>query len=286
MGPAAGNDQGLNESRLTGRKMLNIFVCVKQTLDTEASIALDEEGGLGASLGQPILNPYDEYAVEEAVSLGEARQASVTVVSVGREEPRQALRQCLAMGAGRGVWLDCAPLADLGPPAVAAMLAAWLGPQEPSIVFCGREAIDDGAAQVPAILAARLGAPLVGAINRFALEGDQVVVGRDWQGGSELRSAPLPCVLTAQKGLNQPRYPSMRKVLQAKKAKLERVDLAGLGLTPEELAPRLKVSAYHLPEPRQAGRVLEGDLADQARELLSILRTERLLDPSVGKPSE
>ena len=93
-----------------------------------------------------------------------------------------------------------------------------------------------------------------------------------------MRSVSLPCVLTAQKGLNTPRYPSMRKILQAKKAKVEQVELAALGLEPEQLAPRARASAYRIPEPRQAGRLLEGETPAQVEELLSILRAERLIE--------
>jgi electron transfer flavoprotein beta subunit len=253
---------------------VHIIVCIKQTFDTEAKIILNEEGCIDDSAVKFIINPYDEYAVEEALRLTEKGGGKVAVVSASSKDPSQALRQCLAMGADQAFWLDCGELAGADGHVYAEALGEWIGSQNYDLVFCGKEAIDVGAAEVPARLAEILNLPQVTEVAKLSIEGERATVRRDIEGGSEVIEVPLPCVLSAQKGLNEPRYPSMRRVLQAKKMPIQRITLEALGLSREASQPFTHVEAYIIPPRRQAGKILRGRHEETVAQLLTTLKDE------------
>lgn len=254
---------------------MNIVVCIKQTFDTEARIILDKEGHIDEGLVKFILNPYDEYAIEEAIRLTEKHNGNVTLVSASLRNPSQALRQGLAMGANRAVWINCTGLNGIDPYVCTKVLAQWLRRQSYDLVLCGKEAIDDGASEVPSRLAEALGLPQVTAVSSLIVEGEKWIAKREIEGGFEVIELSLPCLLSAQKGLNEPRYPSMRRILQAKKIKIEEVSLEQLGLNSDLVKPLTQVEKYIIPPPRQAGRILEGSPKETVNELLTILRDEK-----------
>jgi electron transfer flavoprotein beta subunit len=256
---------------------LNIIVCIKQTFDSEARILLDPEGLIDESGVKYIVNPFDEYAVEEAILLTENYGGEVTAVSASREDPSQALRQCLAMGVGRAVWLDCSTLGFADSHIFAEALGMWLKEQDYDLLFCGKEAIDDGSAELPSRLGEILDVPQVNTVSSVNIEDGKATVRRDIEGGCEVVEVNVPCLLSAQKGLNEPRYPSMRRILQAKKVKIERVTLDDLGLSEEDLVPFVKVEEYIIPPSREGGRVLNGTHQEAVEELLHELRDERKL---------
>lgn len=253
---------------------MDIIVCVKQTFDTEAKIVLNEEGLIDDRSVKFIINPYDEYAVEEALRLTEKGDGQVTVVSASSKDPSHALRQCLAMGANKAFWLDCGEIAGVDNHVYAEALGRWIRSQNYDLIFCGKEAIDDGGAEVPSRLAAILDLPQVTEVAELSIEGEKATVRRDIEGGSEVIEVTLPCVLSAQKGLNEPRYPSMRRVLQAKKMPIQRVTLQELGLSQEAKTPFTQVEEYVIPPTRQAGRILRGSHEETVAELLTILKDE------------
>lgn len=257
---------------------MNVIVCVKQTFDTEAVIQLDGAGRIDESSVKFIINPFDEFAVEEAIRLKEKEGGRVTVVSAAGRDPSMALRQCLAMGADRAVWLDCSGLeCGMDPHVYAELLGRWLQGEDYDLIFCGKEAIDDGASEVPSRLAAVLDLPQVNVISSFELKNGKAEVTRDIQGGVAKIEVPIPCVISAQKGLNDPRYPSMRRVLQAKKAKIETVTVEDLGLDPGQVSCWVEIEGYVFPPRRQGGRILEGSHEEAVAELLGALKNERSL---------
>ena len=256
---------------------MNIVVCVKQTFDSEAKIQLNQEGLIDESLVKLIINPFDEYAVEEALRLTEAYGGRVTLVSVNPIEPAQALRQGLAMGADSAVWLDCSGIDCADQHIHAELVGTWLKSQEFDLVLCGKEAIDDGAAEFPSRLGEVLDLPQGNTVSGLKMENGKAMVRRDIEGGYEIIELNLPCLLSVQKGLNEPRYPSMRRVMEAKRKKIDRIVPEDLGLSCEKLTPFVRVEAYMLPPPRRAGKILEGTCEQTVADLIRSLRDERTM---------
>ncbi len=242
-------------------------VCVKQVADTETRVKV---GGDGRSLDPAgvtwILNPYDEFAVEQALRVREAQgEGEVVVVTVGGPGVQTTLRNALAMGADRAIHLTCVTSAA-DPLAVARALAGVVRDLDPHLVWLGKQAMDDDAAQVGPMLAVLLGRPCVTAISTFALDGAVARVEREIEGGREVVEVDLPAVFTADKGLNEPRYASLKGIMAAKKKPIEE--------RPAELGEsNLDVLALTLPPARSAGRIV-GTGVEAVPELVRVLREE------------
>jgi electron transfer flavoprotein beta subunit len=253
---------------------MNIVVTVKQTFDTEAKIALDGKGGIDGSGVNLVINPYDEFAIEEALKLKEKHGGEVTVVSVGGEKVETSVRTALAMGCDKAVRIDDPALANADEWAVAEALAKAVASLPHDLVLAGRIAVDDGSGQVAVRMADALGIPSVSSILKLEIEGDTATVTREIDGGTELIEVKLPAVLTAQKGLNEPRLPSMKGIMGAKRKEIAVRSLADLGLSAADAAAKMSVPKYSLPNPRKGGKVIPGEAADAARELARLLREE------------
>ena len=242
-------------------------VCIKQVADTETRVKVGADGRSLDPAGVTwILNPYDEFAVEQALRVKEKLGAGeVLVVSLGGAGVQTTLRNALAMGADRGIHLrhDGAAPDSL---AVARALAAAIRPLGASLIWLGKQAVDDDAAQVGPMLATLLDLPCVTAIATFELGGETATVEREIEGGREVVEVRLPAVLTTDKGLNEPRYASLKGIMAAKKKPIEE-----LAAAPGET--NLEVTALMLPPPRAAGRIVgEGVAAVPA--LVRLLREE------------
>ncbi len=253
---------------------MNIFVCIKQVPDTETKIKINsDQSWIDTGSVKWIMSPYDEFAVEEALRLKEKNDGStVTVVSVGPERVKEAIRTALAMGADQGVIVDAPETLSS---ATSAKAAAFAIKKEgtPDIVFCGKEAIDDGAAQFAQILGHYLEIPSLTVVLEADYQNGAVKCKREIEGGSvEILESTLPVVIAAQKGLNEPRYASLPNIMKAKKKEIKSVGLADLGVQPEE--QKVKFKNFQLPPPKQAGKKIEGDVATQAKELARLLREE------------
>ncbi|MBO8162056.1 MAG: electron transfer flavoprotein subunit beta/FixA family protein, partial [Thermosipho sp. (in: Bacteria)] len=218
-----------------------------------------------------IINPYDEFAVEEALRLKEKHGGEVTVVSIGGPEVQDALRQALAMGADKAVLVD--PGAEeIDEYATATILAKTLSSMEYDIILGGWRAIDDGSAQVAGRTAEILGLPVVNMAIKLEVSDGKAIVTREIEGGSEIIEVPLPAVITAQKGLNEPRYPSMKGIMKAKKKPMDKKTAADVGA--DAVTSKIQALSYSLPEPRKAGKIIEGEAPDAARELARLLHEE------------
>jgi electron transfer flavoprotein beta subunit len=253
---------------------MKIAVLVKQTFDTEAKISIDSNGQISRQGVSLIINPYDEYAIEEALRLKEKNGGEVTVISAGAPEAQDALRQALAMGADKAVLITDDGLAGGDEYTSAVVLAKAIGSMEFDLVLAGWRSIDDGSSQVAPRVAELLGLPQVNVVIKLEVEGGKATATREIEGGSEVVEVPLPAVITAQKGLNEPRYPSMKGIMQAKKKPMQKLSLAELGLDAAQVSPKVKAMSYFLPSPRAAGKIVPGEAADAARELCRLLREE------------
>lgn len=251
---------------------MNIVVCLKQTFDTEAKIKLTSDGQIDSTGVNLIINPYDEFAVEEALKIKEKLGGEVVVISVGGDQVQEAIRQALAMGADRAVLVKDPALDPADHSLTAAALAKVLEGISYDLILTGWVAIDDNAAQVPGRLAEKLNLPQVNMAVKIEVADGKAVVHREAEGATEIIEVPLPAVLTAQKGLNEPRYPSLKGIMGAKKKELKIVSAADLGL--EAGSPQVKVLEYSLPPTRQAGRIIEGEPEEAAGELARALREE------------
>lgn len=252
---------------------MKILVCMKQTFDTEAKITLDGNGKIERKGVSLIMNPYDEFAVEEALRIKEKSDGEVTVISVGGQQTQDALRQALAMGADKAVLVDAGEM-ELDEYSTATILAKVISGMEYDIILGGFRAIDDGSAQVAGRVAEILNIPVVNVVTKLEIENGKALATREIEGGSEVVEVVLPAVVTAQKGLNEPRYPSMKGIMKAKKKPMDKKSLADLGLEESQVAPKIKAISFSLPEARKAGKVIPGEPAEAARELARLLREE------------
>ncbi|MEG1930498.1 MAG: electron transfer flavoprotein subunit beta/FixA family protein [Anaerovorax sp.] len=253
---------------------MNIVVCLKQTFDTEAKIALNSNKQIETQGVNLVINPYDEFAVEEALKLKEKFGGEVTVVSIGGEGAQSSVRTALAMGCDKAMMVTDATLESPDEWVVAEVLAKAVATIPYDLILAGRIAVDDGSGQVAIRLGEALNIPSVSSILKLEIEDNKATVTREIDGGTELIETPIPAVMTAQKGLNEPRYPSMMGIMKAKKKELKVLTLADLEMGADAIARRMSVPVYSLPNPRTAGKILTGEAADNAKELARLLREE------------
>jgi electron transfer flavoprotein beta subunit len=241
------------------------IVCVKRVPDTETRVRIAGDGTSIETAGvKYILNPYDEFAVEAALKHREAAASGdVTVLSVGGSTSAETLRTALAMGADSAVLLkaDSAP-EGLG---VARAIAAEVQGREYDVLLFGMKAVDDDLQAVGPMTAELLGIPVATVVTEFSVADGKVTAHREIEGGVEVVELKTPCALTLTKGAYEPRYPSLKGIMAAKKKPLEEKAASGEGT-----APAGKLS---YPPERQAGRIV-GQGADAVPELLRLLREE------------
>lgn len=246
-------------------------VCIKQVADTETRVKVAADGRTLDPAGVTwILNPYDEFALEQALRIREAAgQGEVVVLTLGGPGVQTTLRNALAMGADRAIHLrtDAVQPDSLQ---VARALAAELKGLDARLLWFGKQAVDDDAAQVAPMVAELLGHPCVTVVAAIelpqGLEGAQAVVEREVEGGREVVEVTLPAVLAAEKGLNEPRYASLKGIMTAKKKPIEE--------KPVTLAPpALETLSLALPAPRAPGRII-GQGVEAVPELVRVLREE------------
>jgi electron transfer flavoprotein beta subunit len=256
---------------------MKIVVAVKQVPDTATQVKIS--GGDPKAIDTAgitwIVSPYDEFAVEEALRIKEKRgQGEVVAVSLGPDRVKEALRSALAMGCDRAVHVNDPALANADTLLTAQALAAVIKQEQPALVICGRQAIDDDMGAVAAQIAELLGWPAASWIMEEAVDADAktIRIGRQVEGGLEIFELPLPAVVSAQKGLNEPRYPTLKGIMGAKKKEIKDVKAAELGVSPGN--PQLAVKNLEALPPRPPGRVISGDVKDAVKELVRALREE------------
>ncbi|MDR6999162.1 electron transfer flavoprotein subunit beta/FixA family protein [Neobacillus niacini] len=250
---------------------MNIIVLLKQTFDTEEKIVL-EMGTVREEGGNFIINPYDEYAIEAAIRLREEQGGEVTVITVGPERAENVLRTALAMGADKAVIVNSEDL-NLDEYCTAKILAVVIKNSEFDIIFGGNVAVDYGSGQIGPRLAEELNIPQVTLITNLEIDGNEAVIERDVEGDKEIVLVSLPVLVTAQQGLNEPRYPSLPGIMKAKKKPIEWLEIDDLNLDDILEVKTISTETY-FPTKKGAGRILNGDIKDQVSVLAALLRSE------------
>ena len=241
---------------------MEIVACLKQVPDTETQIKVGAGGkSIDTSDIKWIMNPYCEFGVEEALRTKEKFGGTVTVVSAGPARVVESLRTALAMGADKAIHIET-ETTELDPLTTAEILAAALKEIPCDLVFCGMRAVDNDQAQVGAALAELLDVAHVALAVQveFAEDGSSAKVTRPVEGQNIIYEAGLPMLLTAQKGLNEPRYASLPGIMKAKKKPLDKKDPGALGVT---LGDRLTVLSITPPPERAAGKIVEGETTEE-----------------------
>lgn len=249
---------------------MNIFVLLKRTFDTEEKIVV-KNGAIQDDAVEYIINPYDEYAIEEAILQRDKHGGKVTVVTLGDEEANKQLRTALAMGADEAVLINDEDLDEGDAWTTANILASYLKDKEPSLILAGNMAIDGGSGQVGPLLAELLNISAITSITNLKIDGTKAKIERDVEGDKEIVEVALPVLVTCQQGLNEPRYPSLPGIMKAKKKPIEELELDDLDIEVESHVETLDV---FLPEAKPAGRILAGEIPQQVEELVNLLRTE------------
>ena len=236
---------------------MKILVPVKRVVDYNVKVRVKaDNSGVELDNVKMSMNPFDEIAVEEAVRLKEAGIASeVVVVTCGVAAAQDILRTALAIGADRAILVDvgAAELETLQPLAVAKLLKAVADKEQPGLVLCGKQAIDDDASQTAQMLAALQGWPQATFASKVVIADGKATVTREVDGGLETLAVSLPAVISADLRLNEPRYATLPNIMKAKKKPLETIAAAGLGV---DIAPRLKVRIVQEPAKRKAGVIV------------------------------
>lgn len=260
---------------------MQIAVLIKEVPDTATRIQVKQDGsGIVTDGIKWVMNPYDEFALEEALQIRDREGGEVVLVSFGSARVDDVLRQGLAMGADRAVRVSDDGLAGVGVDhlAVAKILAEALRRESWDLIWCGKQAVDDDAAQVGPLVAVHLGLPQAMVVLACHIDaaGRRLSVRRELEGAEEIVELPMPAVLGAQRGLNTPRYPTLPNIMKAKRKPLETIGVADLGLDADTLRAmcRVRVEQFFAPPGRPEGRILTGDPAEAARELVRLLHTE------------
>lgn len=244
---------------------MKVLVAVKRVIDANVQVRVKaDKTGVETANVKMAMNPFDEIAVEQAVRLKEAGQASeVVAVSIGPAQAQETLRAALAMGADRAILIQTEQTPE--PLAVAKLLAAVARAEQPRLCLLGKQAIDDDCSQVGQMLAALLAAPQATFASEVLLGADTVTVTREIDGGLETLELDLPAVITTDLRLNEPRYATLPNIMKAKKKPLEQTTPEAYGVA---LTPRLRTLSVTEPPKRQAGELV-ADVATLVEKLKS-----------------
>ncbi|MFH1861839.1 MAG: electron transfer flavoprotein subunit beta/FixA family protein [bacterium] len=244
---------------------MNILVCVKHVPDTETAVKIGaDRKSIQTQDVNFVLNPYDEFAVEEALKIKEAQGGEVTLITVGPEAAKKTLRNGLAMGADAAKHIVCDhPHDSLG---VARALAEAIKGMTFDLIMCGKQAMDDDNSQVPAMLAELLNLPNVSSIVKLELGSGSATAHREFEGGIEVVETSLPAVFSAQKGLNEPRYASLKGIMTAKKKPIDDIACA-------QAEDTVEILDLGYPPSRSGGKIV-GEGAAAVPELVRLLREE------------
>jgi electron transfer flavoprotein beta subunit len=244
---------------------MNIAVCISHVPDTATKIKIGaDEKSIDQNNVTYIINPYDEFAVEEALKTKEKFGGEVTAISLGGEQNKETIRKALAMGVDKGILLKSEK--EMDSVSVAKALAEELKNLNPDIIFCGKQSVDFDDSAVPQMLSEFLGFNCVTVAVDLKIEDKNVTVEREIEGGKEVVATELPVVIGAQKGLNEPRYASLKGIMAAKKKTIEEKPIG-------EGKNTLEILRMYKPAPKKPGRILGTDKS-AVPELVKLLREE------------
>ncbi|MGZ3773749.1 MAG: electron transfer flavoprotein subunit beta/FixA family protein [Pseudobdellovibrionaceae bacterium] len=253
---------------------MKIFVCIKQVPDTETKIKITpDQNGIDTAGIKWVMNPYDEFAVEEAIKLRDANPGSQAwVISAGpKNRVIESLRTALAMGADEAIVINAENLDNFSTAKALAEVIKTEGGAK--VIFSGKLAIDDNASSVSQMIAEFLNVPHTTVVSKFAYNGENIIVERDTEGGAkEVVQMMTPAVVAANKGLNMPRYASLPGIMKAKKKVIKEVEFASLNIPATDI--KIKYTDFTLPAEKPPVKMLAGDTSAQATELVKLLRDE------------
>lgn len=243
---------------------MNILVCVKQVPDPNNAYEL-VDGRLKRDVPQNVLDPGDEFGVEAALQLADASGGEVTVVSMGPERAMEAIRRALSMGAAKGILVTDDALVGADALATAKVLAKCVERVSPDLVIASVESTDGYTGTVPATLAALLGYPQATFAKSLEVDGQTLKIQRQTEAGYDEVEAPLPSVVTVTAGVNEPRYPTLKGIMQAKSKPVEQLSLGDLGLEAGAVAPKQNIVAVNDAPERGAGEKIVDDGSGAAK---------------------
>ncbi len=256
---------------------MNIFVFVKRVPDTESKIRIDQDKAAIQEEGLNfVMSPYDEYAVEEALRLKEAHGGQVRVFSIGSDATQVVLKKALAMGADEAVLIKDEAAETYDGLRTARVIAKCLKTKytEYDLLLFGKQSVGADNSQVPAMVAALLDLPQANVVVKLDVSGNAVTVHREIEGASELVTMGLPAVVSAQKGLNEPRYETLKGIMAAKRKQIPVLTPDELGVEAGDLNPGLILKKLESPPPREAGRIIDDEAESAAKQLAEYLRHE------------
>jgi len=244
---------------------MKLAVCINHVPDTAAKITLAADGKNIDKTGITfVLNPYDEFAIEECLRLKEKNGGEVIAISLGGDAHKETLRKALAMGVDKAVLLKDDSLRDSFSVAIA--LADYLKEISPDVIFFGKQSVDSDDAAVGTMVAEMLGLPSISVAVKLEITNGTAIAEREIEGGKEKVQAALPAVFTAQKGLNEPRYPSLKGIMAAKSKPIEEI-------VPAAAQPKVEVIALRKPPSKSAGKIVGTD-SSAVIELVRLLHEE------------
>jgi electron transfer flavoprotein beta subunit len=253
---------------------VNILVFIKQVANTEARIAISGDNRSLEIENKYAMNFFDEFAVEEALRIRERiKESVVTVCAYGSPRAVEVLRTAIAMGADRAFLLSGASSHYNDPLYIAGVLAAFAEKEGFDLIFTGRQAIDDENAAIGPMIAELLHIPHISAVTKLDIDAGKVVAEHDGEGGKESVEAALPLLITAQKGLNEPRVPLITGVMKAMKATIPVIDPSALGI--EEASANVYVLSYETPPRRPRVKIVSGETHEEkVKNLIQLLKDE------------
>ena len=253
---------------------MKIAVTVKQVPDPNAAQGLDPDNTIARDR-EVVLDPGDEYGIEEGLQLKEKHGGEVVLVSMGPEKARDAIRKGLSMGADRGILISDQGLAGADALLTARVLAAALGPEAPDLVICATESYDGSTGMVPPMLAELLDRPQLTFAKQVAVDGDRVTVHRQTEDGYQVVEAGLPCLVTVTAGIAEPRYASLKGIMAARSKEVKVLSLADLGVEPGR--PAETVEAIEDAPGREAGEIVEDDGSAGVEKIMAVLQAAKVV---------
>ena len=249
---------------------MKVLVAVKRVIDYNVKVRVKADNtGVETANVKMSMNPFDEIAIEEAIRLKEAGTAEeIVAVSMGPQQCQETIRTALAMGADRGVLVKTDD--ELQPLAVAKLMKAVVDEEQPGLIILGKQAIDDDSNQTGQMLAALLGWPQATFASKVEIAGDKAKVTREVDGGLETIEINMPCIVTTDLRLNEPRYASLPNIMKAKKKPIDEKSPEDMGV---DIAPRLTTIKVEEPPKREAGVIVEdvAQLVDKLRNEAGVI---------------
>ncbi len=260
---------------------MNVVVCLKQVPDTETKIVINsQKDGILEEGVKFIINPYDEYAVEEGIRIKEKFGGEVTILCLGPQRAAESIRTALAMGADKAIHLCDPAFEKLDSFMTAKVLSKALKGIPFDIILTGKQAVDYDNSQVSSNLAEMLDIPQVSVVVGLDISNDKtkLVARREIEsGGVEIVECSLPAMIAAQKGLNEPRYASLPGIMKAKKKEIKKLTLTDLGISQEELRNKVEFVNFALPAHRGSGKIIQGEIPEAVAGLAKLLQQEERL---------